>query len=80
MTTKYESKSKVRLNTTELLRWRADNELTQKEAAEAAGVSLPTYRNAEYGKELQLVKASRIAKTVRPKSKRPLEELEEKSA
>lgn len=73
---KYESKTKVRLKTKALRRWRARKEFTQKEAAEFAGVSIPTYQNAEYGKELQLVKASRISKAVRI----PLDELEERSA
>lgn len=73
---KYESKSKVKLKAESLLQWRARREFSQKAAAEKAGVSLPTYRNAEYGKEVQLVSASRIAKALRV----PLELLEERSA
>lgn len=74
---KYESRSKVKLNAEKLLAWRADKELTQKKAAKKAKVSIVTYQMAEYGNEVQLVSASRIAKAAQV----PLEELkEERSA
>lgn len=75
-TRKYESKTKVTLRTTLLLKWRADQELTQKAAARRAGVSTPTYQSAEYGHEIQIVSASRIAKAANV----PLSQLEMKSA
>lgn len=75
-TRKYESKTTFRLKSERLIQWRIDNKLTQQKAAKRAGVSLPTYQNAEYGRALQLVKASKIAEAV----KVPLAELEMKSA
>lgn len=73
---KYESKTKVKLKTDVLLKWRAKREFTQAQAAEFVGVSAPTYKNAEYGNEIQLLSASRISKRIRV----PLEELEERTA
>lgn len=73
----YVSRTKKKFNAEHIVRWRASKQFTQKRAARHIGVSLPTYQNAEYGRELQLVKASKISmKTGVPF----LEELEERSA
>ena len=73
---KYTVRTKLKLKSETLWHWRARKELTQKEAADLAGVSLPTYRNAEYGQLVQLVKASKIAKACHV----PLDELKEDCA
>jgi transcriptional regulator with XRE-family HTH domain len=59
---KYDSTTKVRLNARKLVLLRASKEWTQKEAARKARVSLPTYRSAEGGLELQATSAGKIAK------------------
>ena len=69
----YAVKSKVRLKVQPIVEWRANREYSQAEAAKACGLSLPAYKNAEYGKFVQLVTASRVAKGIN----RPLMELEE---
>lgn len=66
----------MKLNRDKLLKLRTKKGWTQIEAAVRAGVSQPTYNRAENGKEIQPLKAQKIANAVRV----PLSELEECSA
>lgn len=51
----------MRLNKELLIEARENRGWTQEQAAQAAGVSLPTYNRAENGKEVQPPNAKRIA-------------------
>ena len=55
----------MKLDRSKLLQLRAKRQWTQKNVAAKAGVSLPTYHNAENGKDIQVVKAGKIAKALR---------------
>lgn len=72
----YESKTKIKFDAKKLVRLRAKNKWTQKQAARKAKVSLPTYGNAERGLEIQAANAGRIAEAFLT----PLEQLEARSA
>lgn len=73
---KYEIKTLVKVNAGQLIRWRADKTWSQLRAAKFAGVSLPTYKKAEYGQLIQLGKAGKISQ----RTGVPIEGLEERSA
>lgn len=61
----------MKLDQSKLIRLRAKKEWTQVEVAVYAGISQPTYNRAENGKEIQPLKAQKIAKVFNVK----LEEL-----
>lgn len=66
----------MKLDSNKLIQLRAKRGWRQIDVAAKASVSLPTYVNAEQGKNIQAVKAAKIAMAFRVE----LDELEQKSA
>jgi len=64
---------RLKFDGSRLARIRAEKGWRHEDAAKRAGVSLPTYKNAEYGKPVQVVPAGKIAKAFRI----PIDDLEE---
>lgn len=71
-----QSISKIRMNARRLIHLRGERRWSLVEAAEKAGVSQRTYKRAEGGQEIQVVKATQIAALYHA----PLEELEERKS